>query len=345
MNPSLKTPANRLLITIVAALLCMVCGAASAATAIRFTLDRPIDGAAAPFIVAADNGLFAEEGLNVTTNVAAGSKDAIGRVAAGTSDIALADLNVLIRLRDNDKMPAVKAVFVLFDTAPYALIGRKSRGIENIALIEGKTLGLVDGDPAARLWPFVAKHNGVRTDKLKTEKISAAVREPLLSAGQVDAVSGFSFLAAVNVRDRGVPADDLAILHFSDFGCMAYGYALVVNPKFAAANPDAVKAFIRATIAGVKLSIKHPSRAIDSVIAGMNGGGSHDLELERLQTVIRENIVTDDVKRNGIGAVAPARFDASVAAIAEDFKFQKLPALADIFDASYLPAESARQIH
>lgn len=335
--------ASRLLIAMISLLACMDANSALAATPIRLTLDRPIDGAAAPFVVATDKGLFAAEGLNVTTEAAAGSKDAIDRVAAGTSDIALADLNVLIRMRDNNKMPAAKAVFVLFDKAPYALIGRKSRGIENIALIEGKTLGLVDSAPATRLWPFIAKRNGVRTDKVKTEMISAAVREPLLSAGQVDAVSGFSFLAAVNVRDRGVPADDLAVLHFSDFGCEAYGYALIVNPKFAAENPDAVRAFIRATIAGVKLSIKHPSRAIDSVIAGMNGG-SHDLELERLRTVIRENILTEDVKRNGIGAVAPARFDASIAAIADDFKFHKPPALTDIFDASYLPEESARKI-
>ena len=35
--------------------------------------------------------------------------------------------------------------------------------------------------------------------------VSAAVREPLLSAGQVDAVTGLSFLSPINLRDRGVP--------------------------------------------------------------------------------------------------------------------------------------------
>jgi len=32
------------------------------------------------------------------------------------------------------------------------------------------------------------------------EHFGAAVREPMLSAGQVDAVSGFSYLSAVNLR-------------------------------------------------------------------------------------------------------------------------------------------------
>ncbi|MES6380839.1 four-carbon acid sugar kinase family protein, partial [Cutibacterium acnes] len=46
---------------------------------------------------------------------------------------------------------------------------------------------------------------------MKQSTISAAVREPMLSAGQVDAVTGFSYLSAINLRDRGVPADDLAL--------------------------------------------------------------------------------------------------------------------------------------
>src|ERR1700712_3570126 len=71
--------------------------------AIQFSLDRPLDAAAAPFVMAATGGLFAVEGLAVTTNIAAGSPDAIARVAAGTSDFALVDINALIRFRDRDK--------------------------------------------------------------------------------------------------------------------------------------------------------------------------------------------------------------------------------------------------
>ena len=74
-------------------------------------------------------------------------------------------------------------------------------------------------------------------------------------------------------------------------------------------------------------------------------GGSHDLELERLHTVIRDNIVTADVRRNGIGGIDPGGFDRSVDQIAEDFKFQKRPAAADIFDDSFLPPPGGRLIN
>src|SRR6478735_3446582 len=255
--------------------------------AIQFSLDRPIDAAAAPFVMAGVGGLFSGEALAVTTNIAGGSTDAIMRVAAGTSDFALVDINALMRFRDKDKQggPRVKAVFVLFNKAPYAIIARKSRGVRALSDIEGKTLGVAEGDLSIRLWPAVAKQNNIKIKHVKQSSISVAVREPMLSAGQIDAVTGFSYLAAINLKDRGVPADDLAVLRFADYGCEAYGFAIIVNPALAAAKPEAVKGFVRALIGGVHLAVKDPTGAVADVVNRMDGG-SKDLELERLRAVL-----------------------------------------------------------
>ncbi|HEX7792670.1 MAG TPA: ABC transporter substrate-binding protein [Afipia sp.] len=316
----------------------------TAATALRFSLDRPLDGTAAPFVLAARNDLFRAEGLAVTIDAAARSQDAITRVTTGAFDIALTDINALIRYRDEEGAVPVKAVFVLYNKAPYALIARKSRGIETISEVEGKTIGIANGDLAAGLWPAVARHNGVAPGKVKTEKISAAVREPILSAGQVDAITGFSFLSAINLRDRGIPANDLTVLRFSEFGCEVYGHALIVNPKFAAENPEAVKAFLRATIAGVRLAMKDPARAADEVVTQMNGA-SRDIELQRLRASISDNIATDEVKRNGLGGIDDNRFATGISQIAEDYNFRKRPLPSDIFDGAFLPPVSARKIN
>lgn len=312
--------------------------------AIQLSLHRPIDASAAPFVLAQSRGLFGSEGLAVNTNIASGSLDGIARVAAGTSDFALVDINELIRFRDKPGAPPIKAVFVLFNKAPYAIIARKSRGIRALSDIEGKTLGVPEGDLSIRLWPALARQNGIKTAGVRQSKISAAVREPMLSAGQVDAVTGFSYLSGVNLRDRGIPADDLAVLRYADYGCEAYGFALIVSPAFAAAKPEAVKGFLRAVVAGTHLAIKEPGRAADEVVSRMDGG-SRDLELERLRTVIRDDILTADVKRDGIGGIDPARFERSVDQIAVDFKFHKRPAAADIFDDSFLPAPGDRTVH
>jgi NitT/TauT family transport system substrate-binding protein len=312
--------------------------------AIQLSYDRPIDASVAPFVLAASSGLFGAEGLAVTTNIASGSHDAISRVAAGSSDFALVDINALIRSRDRPSAHPIKAIFVLFNQSPYAIIARKNRGIHALSDIEGKNLGVGEGDLSIRLWPALARQNGIKLASVKQNSISAAVREPMLSAGQVDAVTGFSYLTGVNLRDRGVPADDLAVLRFADYGCEAYGVALIVNPAFAAAKPEAVKGFLRAVIAGTHLAIKNPGRGADEVVSRMEDG-SRDLELERLQTVIRDNILTDEVKRNGIGGIDPARLERSIDQIAEDFKFQKRPSAADIFDDAFLPPPEARLIN
>jgi NitT/TauT family transport system substrate-binding protein len=312
--------------------------------AIHLAFDRPLDGSMAPFVLATSRGLFAAEGLSVATSFAQDSPQAIALVASGAAEMALVDLNELIRYRGHADAPPVKAVFVLFNQAPYAIVARKSRGIRVLADIEGKTLGVAETDLSFRLWPALTRENGIKAASVKIYKMSPAVREPILSAGQVDAVAGFSYLSAVNLRDRGVPADDLAVLRYADYGCQAYGFAIVVNPAFAAAKPDAVRGFVRATISGTLLAIKDPARAADEVVKLMEDG-STDLELARLKTVISDNILTAEVKRNGIGGVDPARIERSIDQIGEDFKFYKRPAAADIFDDAFLPPLGGRLIN
>jgi NitT/TauT family transport system substrate-binding protein len=73
--------------------------------------------------------------------------------------------------------------------------------------------------------------------------------------------------------------------------------------------------------------------------------GSPDVELERLRTVISDNILTSEVKRNGIGDIDPSRLERSIDQIAEDFKFDKRPSAADIFDNAFLPPLGGRLIN
>jgi NitT/TauT family transport system substrate-binding protein len=61
--------------------------------------------------------------------------------------------------------------------------------------------------------------------------------------------------------------------------------------------------------------------------------------------VISDNVLTGEVKRNGIGGIDPVRFDRSIDQIAEDFKFQKRPSAADIFDDSFLPPLNNRLVN
>ncbi len=316
---------------------------ASAETAIHFTLDRRIDGAAAPFFVAIDKGYFKAEGLDVTIDAASGDPLApIKRLAAGTSDMGVIDINTLIKF-DDATASSIKAVFVVFDKPPYAVIARRSRGIATPKDLEGKKLGAPANDDSFAQWPIFAKVNGIDTAKVAVENVGAPVREPMLAAGEVDAVTGCAFTVYVNLKDRGVPPDDLALLPMADYGVALYGDAIAVAPKFAADKPDAVQAFLRAYVRALKDTMRNPARAIDAVLA-RNDALKKDTELERLRMAIADNILTPAVKASGFGAVDPERFAEAIEQIALTYKFKDKTKAADTFDPSFLPAAAERKV-
>ncbi|TAK47698.1 MAG: nitrate ABC transporter substrate-binding protein [Xanthobacteraceae bacterium] len=337
---------RRLAAILAATLACAGLAAAAATpapTTVRFSLDRRFDAAATPFLLAKARGLFRNEGINLEADAAASSQDAIEKVASGARDIAMADLTALIRYRNKPDAAPVKAVFVLFNRTPYAIVARKSRGITTLGDLESRTLGVPADDPTIRQWPVVARANGVDPAKVVIANIGAAVREPMLSAGQVDAVTTYSFTTPVNLRDRGLPAGDMILFRFADLGCVLYGHAVIVNPRFADEQGNAVKGFLRASLAGLKAALKDPARAIDEILPQMDGA-ARDLELERWRTIIRDNIVTDEVRRNGLGGIAADRFVAALEQIGATMKFTRQTALDDIFDEAFLPPPAARKL-
>ena len=100
-----------------------------AQTPVKFTLDWRFEGPAAPFTVALDKGYFKAEGLDVTIDTGNGSRESIPRVASGTYDIGAGDVNSLVRFRDENPTIDLKAVMMVYDRPPFAIVGRKSKGI------------------------------------------------------------------------------------------------------------------------------------------------------------------------------------------------------------------------
>jgi NitT/TauT family transport system substrate-binding protein len=319
-------------------------GATAAETNIKFSLDFKFEGPSAPFLLPLDKGTYKAEGLNVTIDQAAGSIESIKRVAAGDYDMGFGDINLLIKFRDTNP-DAPKAVFMVYNRPPFSIVARKSRGISKPKDLEGKTLGAPALDDAYGQWPIFAQANGIDASKVTIENVGFPVREPMLAAGQVDAITGFSFSSYIDLKDKGVPVDDIVVLLMADYGVNLYGNAIVVNPKFAAEHPDAVKGFLRAFVKGLKETVKQPSTAVDSVLK-RNDATKKSVELERLSMAIRDNIVTSEVKANGYGAIDDARFAAAIDQIGLTYKFKAAkPKPHDIFDASYLPATADRKFN
>jgi NitT/TauT family transport system substrate-binding protein len=324
---------------------CALAGVSSAGaqTAIKFALDWKFEGPSAPFFVALDKGYYKAEGLDVTIDNGNGSVEAITRVASGTYQMSFGDINSLVRFRDKKENAPVKAVAMLYNAPPFAIVSMKKYGVQKPKDLEGKTLGAPAPDGAYAQWPLFVKEQKLDASKVKIENVGFPVREPMLAEGKVQAITGFSFSSYMNLRGRGVPQDEIVVMLMRDYGLELYGNAILANPKFAQENPKAVAGFVRATLKGVADTIANPREAVKSVIK-RNAIADDAIEFVRLKMALDQNFVTAEVKKNGLGGVDMARLSRSIDQIGVAFNYTNKPKAEDIFDGQFLPAKTERML-
>jgi len=311
-------------------------------TAIRFNLDSRFEGPSALFLVPLDRGQYKNERLDVTIDEASTFLEPITRIASGSHEMGLVDINAYIRFRDQNPNAPVRAVFMVYNRPPYAIVGRKSRGISDLQSLEGKRLGSPSTSVSAAQWPIFARLNGIDTAKVAVENIALPVRVPMLAAGQLDAAVGYSYRLYVDLKDRSVPVGDIVQLQMPDYKLSLYGAAILVNTKFAGEQPDAVRRFLHATVRGFRDVIRSPAAAIEPVLR-RDDQARKDVELERLRVVIRENLLPAEVRAHGWGAIDPLRMEEAIGQIALAYTFKARPKPEAIFDPAFLPPAAERR--
>jgi NitT/TauT family transport system substrate-binding protein len=168
-------------------------------------------------VVGIDRGYYQAEGLDVAIDTAMGPLDPMTRVASGTYEMGFADVNSLIRFRDQNPAAPIKAVVMVYNRPPFSIVTRKSPGVTLPKDLEGKKLGAPAADAAFAQWGIFVQANGIDASKVAIENVGIPIREPMLAAGQLDAITGLSFSSYVNLKDRGVPIDDVVVLMMADY--------------------------------------------------------------------------------------------------------------------------------
>lgn len=309
----------------------------------KIVMDFAFQGIHIPFARAVDGGYYAKEGLKVTLDRGYGSGDTVTKVASRTYDFGFADANALVKFNTDHPESRVISVFQAFDRSLAALISLKSNGITKPADFAGKLLAGSEGEGSRLLFPVFARLAGFDGSSVKWLTVASNLREAMVVKKQAQGMAGFASTAFFNLKAAGAPVDDIAVFPYADYGLDLYGNTVVVREDFAAQNPATVAALVRGTIAGMQDAMKNPARGIAS-LKTRDPLMNDTLELDRYKYVAQHAIETDNVRKNGLGAIDKARWARSIAVVAEVFGVKTPPTPDQIATDKFLPPKDKRML-
>lgn len=318
-------------------------GSALAQTDIKFTLDWKFQGPTGAFILADDRGYYEEEGLSVSIDSGNGSAGAVTRVASGAYQIGFADINALVDFTVQNPGQTVKSVMMVYDAPPFSIFTLTDKGIENPEDLVGKTLGAPVFDASYKLFPAFAAQVGFDPEAVPRVNMDPPLRETMLVQGEVDFISGHFFSSMLDLKSKGVAEENIKYFLYSDLGLDFYGNSVIASGAFIEDNPDAVAAFIRATVKGYKDLLADPEAAVEAV-AKRDPLIDKALEVERLKLAIDTNILTTHVAENGIGDIDTARMERSIEQLALAYGHEDLVSVDSIWTAEFLPPAEERKL-
>ena len=164
----------------------------------------------------------------------------------------------MVLARGNDAIP-VKLLAIIYASPPHAIFTTADRGIKVPKDLEGKTLADSAFSAIPVIFKAYAQAAGVDASKVIWISAESAALPSLLATGRVDAIGQFTVgepLLADTVKPK-------AIVRFAykDAGLDYYGNGIVATEATIKDNPDMVKAFVRATLKGMRDAFANPAEA------------------------------------------------------------------------------------
>jgi NitT/TauT family transport system substrate-binding protein len=328
---------------LVAALLALAPLAAAAQEPVRMILNWRLEGPNAPFFLAEDRGFFREEGLSIRLDPGEGSSAPVGRIAAGTYDAGFGDINTLIEFTVRQPERRLVTAMVLYTRPPMAVVSLARANIARPADLMGRRVGAPQNDTGFRLFPAFAALAGIDAGRVSFQAVAPTLRETLLVRGDVEAVTGFDSTVWFALKGLGVRREDVRFMYYGDHGVDVLSNSILISTDLAERRPEAARGLLRAVARGWVEAIRDPRAAV-AHIARREPLLNAELEVERLQWVIDNQIVTPEAREHGIGHVDPARLDRAIDIVAQGFGLPRRPAAGEILTDRFLPPAELRRL-
>jgi NitT/TauT family transport system substrate-binding protein len=298
-------------------------------TPVSFRLDWKPGGQHAPFYLGKERGFYAAEGIDLTIISGSGSADSVKQLGAGAVDLGLVDALVLVQAAEQ-KVP-VKSVAAYYQRTPIVLISPKTKPLTTPQqLTSGAKIGSKRASSTSQGLTALLAVNKIDPKRVNLVDIGFGV-QPLL-VGQVDALMGFTMNEAIEAETAGMPVVEMMI---ANQGVVAYGLTIASGDKFLKAQPEIVRAFLRATKKAIEASAADSAAAIQAV-----GKSVSELDAAREAKVLQKTLPFWSAQSKTLasfGSQSPADWQQTIDTAKRVGLVETAPAVTDVLATGLMP--------
>lgn len=275
-------------------------------------------------IYAADEqGLFEEQGLDVTIEPGGPQVSSIQMVASGTAEFGLVHGDQLVMAR-NQGMELV-ALASIYQNSPQAFMFHEGHGVEDFSEINGRTAFIQPGIAYWEYFKSIYQLDDVEELAFTGDHTNFMQNEE--SVNQVY-VTGEPFF----MEQQGIETESKLI---SDSGYDPYQYVLYVTKDYLEENEETVKKFVTAFSEGWMHFKETPESTLEVIHAANPDKSMESLQYE--MDVAKDFMYNGDAEEHGFGYMSEERWSTLIDQLTEAGVLDQEVKATDVFTTEYLP--------
>ncbi|CEJ11706.1 NMT1/THI5 like protein [bacterium YEK0313] len=273
---------------------------AQAAEKVNLVLNWTPTADHAPYYFAKAQGWYEQAGIDLVIETGRGSGAAAQRVAAGGSELGIADMATALLAKSRGSR--LTAVMVVYANSPQGFYWLKSSGITGPKDFPGRSIGNPPGDASRLMWPAFAKKVGIDPASVRFVNVSPQAKIQALRSKTIDITSDFYNEHDLKLREFGA---DLGFLPWREIGLNPYGNSVIANDDFLTAKKDVVRKFVQVSqraFAACVADIGPGLKALMASVSGLDEANQRD-QWKRILELMRDPTTT----QVALGAFNPDR--------------------------------------
>jgi NitT/TauT family transport system substrate-binding protein len=268
---------------------------------IGFVTDWKAQAEHGGFYEALAEGLYAKRGLDVTLLQGGAAVNVPQLLAGGAADFGMGSNN-FIALNLVREGAGIKAVMAVFQKDPQVLITHPRGDIASIADMKGKPIMIGDASTVT-FWPWLKAKFGFSDTQIRKYTFNLAPFLVDKSAIQ----EGYLTSEPYTIEKEGKFKPQ--VFPLADAGYPGYANMVLVPEKWIADHPDAVQAFVDASIEGWMHYLYGDPAPGNALIKRDNPDMTDDVLAQAIDKMRSYGIaLSGDAERLGLGAMTDARW-------------------------------------